>query len=97
MSNEALRRCEKLRPFFVQAGETQRDVQFICDEIDAKREVEVNMIRFLDRNRHSNTPMRWQVDRILNSSWQSTRDVLDELESYERGERAIYSRMVDER
>ena len=97
MSNEASRRCEKLRPFFTKAGETQRDVQFICDEIAAKRKVEVNMIRFLDRNRHSNTPMRWQVDRILNSSYASTRDVLDELESYERGERAIYSRMVDER
>ena len=38
--------------------------------------------------------MRWQVDMSLNAGM-STQDMRDRLDMYKRGERAIYSKMVD--
>ena len=101
MSQEASRACDKLRRYFGYSmeglsGPEGEAVDIVCKDIDAKRKMEVDMIQFLDRNGHSNSTMRWQVDRVLNSSG-STRDMRNALASYNRGERAIYSRMVDER
>jgi hypothetical protein len=100
MSKEALKACRELRDYFGNSMEAMGmggyQVDLVCEDIEAKREMEVDMIRFLDSNRHSNSVMRWQVDTVLNSSG-STRSMRDALARYKRGERAIYSRMVDER
>ena len=100
MSKEAMKSCNTLRRYYgfnMEAlGQGGDQMDLVCKDIFAKREMEIDMIQFLDRNRHSNSVMRWQVDRVLNSEG-ATLDMREALESYERGKRAIYSRMVDER
>ena len=87
----------KIRSAAFLGDEVTKDMEntkFLCDEIDAKRLMEVDLIQFLDDNGHSDSVMRWQVDMSLNAGM-STQDMRDRLDMYKRGERAIYSKMVD--
>ena len=58
-------------------------MKYTIELLDEQHAVLVQVIQFLDSHKHSNTPVRAAVDKILNHSDDLTRKSDEEIKEYE--------------